>query len=69
MPTQLRKIINRVQPEMQNLFKPIFDETSRQEYVDENELKLRLFDAKWEWYLDQKMSRLKATTPEMEEER
>jgi len=37
--------------------------------VDTNELKLRLFEAKWEWYLDQKMSRLKATTPELEDER
>jgi hypothetical protein len=56
IPTQLRKILNSTEPELQNLFNPIFDETSRKEYLDLNELKLRLFEAKWEWYLDKKMS-------------
>jgi len=56
IPTQLRKILNSIEPELQNLFNPIFDETSRKEYLDLNELKLRLFEAKWEWYLDKKMS-------------
>ena len=69
IPTQLRKILNRIEPELQNLFNPIFDETSRQEYLDVNELKLRLFEAKWQWYLDKKMSQVRLTTNEIEEER
>lgn len=56
IPTQLRQILNDVEPELQNLFNPVFDEASRQEYLDINELKLSLFEAKWKWYLDKKMS-------------
>lgn len=39
-------------PELQNQITPVFDEDSRQDYIDTNEFKQRLFDAKWKWYKD-----------------
>ena len=69
LPTELRRILNDAEPEMQNLFQPIFDETSRQEYIDTHELKTQLFEAKWKWYVETKMSQLHGTTKELAEER
>ena len=52
MPGELRRIMNIKEPQMQNVYKPVFDEVSREEYVDEQELKMRLFEAKWNWHRD-----------------
>ena len=47
---------------------PVFDESSRQEFIDMQELKNRLFEAKWEWYKAQKFGQTKVVTKEMAEE-
>ena len=69
LPNELRKLLNRRDPELQNVYKPIFDEASRQDYIDSNQLKLSLFEAKWKWYKDKKMSQYKLTTEEMLDQR
>lgn len=46
---------------MQNLITPIYDEASRQDYIDTTELKRRIMDAKWKWTVDKKVSALQAT--------
>lgn len=33
--------------------------------MDENELKMRLFEAKWSWYKEKQLSQYKLTTEEM----
>lgn len=52
MPLELRKLLNKVEPEAQNYYAPVFDEASREEFVNFQELKGRLFEAKWNWYKD-----------------
>ena len=69
LPHELRKFMNRNEPERQNLYQPIFDEASRQEYVDVNELKQKLFEAKWEWYKEETLSQYKVTTESHEKEK
>lgn len=69
LPTQLREIVNHRQKEWQNLITPIFDEASRQDYIDTNELKTRLMDAKWKWLVDKKVAQFRPTTNELEEEK
>ena len=43
-------MLGRATPELQNVYMPVFDESSRQEFIDVQELKNRLFEAKWDWY-------------------
>lgn len=68
VPGELRKLFNRFEPEDQNLFQPVFDEASRQESMDLNELKDALFSAKWTWYKEKTVSQMKLTTQEMFDE-
>ena len=51
-PLELRKQLATNLPELQNQYNPVVDEDSRQRYLDETEFKMRLFEAKWEWYKD-----------------
>ena len=69
IPAELRKYFNRNEPELQNIYNPVFDEASRQQFVDKNELKLKLFEAKWNWLQEKTYGQLKQTTEEMEHER
>lgn len=69
LPMELRKFINRSEPELQNIYNPVFDEISRQQYVETNELKTKLFEAKWNWYKEKTYGSLSSTTHELEEER
>ena len=68
LPTQLRQMLGRATPELQNVYMPVFDESSRQEFIDVQELKNRLFEAKWDWYKAQKLGQTKVVTKEMAEE-
>ena len=65
LPGELRKLLNKNEPEMQNLFAPIFDEASRQQVLDMNEIKLKLFEAKWSWYKNKTLSQQHITTKEL----
>ncbi len=49
IPGELRKILNNTEPEMQNIYNPIFDDASREKFINDNELKTKLFEAKWNW--------------------
>ena len=40
---------------------PIYDEDSRQNYIDGNELKQRIFEAKWKWQVDKTVTALAPT--------
>ena len=53
---------------MQNIYRPVFDEVSREAYVDKQELMMRLFEAKWKWHKDRVYSQIQATTKELFEE-
>ena len=66
---EVRKYMSLNQPELQNIFNPVVDEDSRQKYIDSNELRKRLFEAKWEWHKDRTLGQFKATTMEIEEEK
>jgi len=66
VPLELRKLLNDKTPELQNLYNPIFDEASRQEYIDTNELKMRLFEAKWKWLKEKTYGQFKTHTKDME---
>ena len=68
MPGELRRIMNIKEPQMQNVYRPVFDEVSREAYVDEQELKMRLFEAKWNWHKDRVYSQIQPTTRELMEE-
>lgn len=50
------------------MYNPVFDEASRQDFIDMNELKMRLFEAKWNWTKDKVMKQKKLTTMELLEE-
>ena len=67
--SEVRKYMSLNQPELQNYFNPVVDEDSRQNYIDSNELRKRLFEAKWEWHKDRTLGQFKATTMEIEEEK
>ena len=68
LPGELRRIMNKKEPQMQNVYKPVFDEVSREAYIDDQELKMRLFEAKWNWHKDKVYSRIKLTTSELMDE-
>jgi len=58
----LRKALNRNDPELQNKYNPIFDDASREDFIDTNELKMKLFEAKWSWYKEKTYDQMKTTT-------
>ena len=60
--------MNIKEPQMQNVYKPVFDQVSRETYIDDQELKMRLFEAKWKWHKDRVYSQIKPTTMELMEE-
>ena len=39
IPGELRKILNNNEPELQNIYNPVFDAASREQFINENELK------------------------------
>mmetsp|Transcript_6919 Transcript_6919/g.9583 ORF Transcript_6919/g.9583 Transcript_6919/m.9583 type:complete len:154 (-) Transcript_6919:892-1353(-) len=68
MPLELRKLLNRNEPELQNVFKPVFDEVSRKEFLDYNTLKMKLFEAKWNWYKNETYAQMEITTKNLHDE-
>ena len=68
MPLELRKLMNKTEPELQNYYFPVFDEASREEFVNMNELKSKLFEAKWNWHKEQTFNRYQITNQHLEEE-
>ena len=68
LPGEIRKAINLCDPELQNVYMPVFDEMSRQDYIDTQELKSALFEAKYKWYVDRVYKQFKPTTKSLFEE-
>ena len=54
-------------PELQNLAMPVFNEQSSRDYIDQNEIQEKYFKAKWDHYVDKKLSMIRLTTKELEE--
>ena len=51
------------------MYNPVYDEESRQRYIDETEFKMRLFEAKWDWFKDRTMGQYKLTDMDHEKEK
>ena len=66
---ELRKLLNKNEPEKQEVQNPITDEESARAYTDNLEVQNAYFQAKWQWYVDKKLSQVKLTMRDIEAER
>ena len=53
---EARKFFNKTDPERQNLFLPVVDEKSRDEFLATQEMAGKLFKAKWDNLVDETLS-------------
>lgn len=56
LPLELRKVLNQVNYEPQNLGFPVTDAASSKLFTDTNELQMKYMKAKWDHYLNSKIS-------------
>jgi hypothetical protein len=66
---EVRKLLNQQEPELQAIENPIEDEEQAMNYVHDMEIKNAYFQAKWQWYVDKKLSAMKLTMRNVEQER
>ena len=69
LPQELRRILNNPRVELQNLNFPVTDAQSSKYYTDTMELKMKYLKAKWEHYLDSKLSQVQVTTKQLEDQK
>ena len=63
---EVRKLLNKNEPEMQELRRPIVDQETADKYAGDYEFKMAYIQAKWLWYVDKKFSQMKLTMRDLE---
>lgn len=66
LPQEFRKIMNIVRPENQNMKFVVDDARSSREKLGFDHIQIKYLRAKWDHYIDQKLSQLQITTKQLE---